>query len=45
MLAVRAARPAGFLRDLEGPIHDTPHRKSASLAPRNPVTSPSPAGG
>jgi xanthine/CO dehydrogenase XdhC/CoxF family maturation factor len=45
ILAVRAARPAGFLRDLQGPIHDTPNRQAASLAPRALVTTPSPAGG
>jgi len=33
ILAVRAARPAGFLRDLQGPIHDTPHRERATIAP------------
>ena len=42
MLAARSARPAGFLRDLEGPIHDSTPRQTA-IAPQDAATLP--AGG
>lgn len=42
MLATRSARPAGFLRDLEGPIHDSTPRRTA-IAPQDAATLP--AGG
>jgi xanthine/CO dehydrogenase XdhC/CoxF family maturation factor len=46
MLAARSARPAGFLRDLEGPIHDSTPRQGpvTSLTASNHPTTTTPAG-
>ena len=44
LLAVRAARPAGFLRDCDGPIHDdVPSRTADAVTPVTPT--PTAAGG
>jgi xanthine/CO dehydrogenase XdhC/CoxF family maturation factor len=43
MLAARASRPAGFLRDLEGPIHDATPRQAAAVSDHDATTAP--AGG
>jgi xanthine/CO dehydrogenase XdhC/CoxF family maturation factor len=45
ILAVRATRSAGFLRDHDGPIHDAQHHGAASLTSGDPMAFPSPAGG
>jgi xanthine dehydrogenase accessory factor len=45
LLAVRAARPAGFLRDSDGPIHDAPSGRADSHTSGVLMTAPAAAGG